>query len=76
MHLSLTRSPHFVYIYINNCFHVQCLPLNEKRTSVVTVGMQVLRISAISARCSSFPLLEYFFLLWAAKKKKKTKDDK
>lgn len=61
MHLSLTRSPHFVYIYINNCFHVQCLPLNEKRTSVVTVGMQVLRISAISARCSSFPLLEYFF---------------
>uniref|UniRef100_A0A224YHY2 Uncharacterized protein n=1 Tax=Rhipicephalus zambeziensis TaxID=60191 RepID=A0A224YHY2_9ACAR len=66
--LSLTHSPHFVYIYINNCLHVQCLPLN-KRTSVVAVGVQVSRISADLLATPSSPLLEYIFFLKVARRK-------
>lgn len=76
MHLSLTHSPHFVYIYINNCLHVQCLPLNEKRTSVVTVGVQVSRISANQPGAPPFPLLEYIFFSEGGKEENKTGGDK
>lgn len=71
--LSLTHSPRFVYIYINNCSHVQCLPLNEKRTSVVAVGVQVLRILRYQPGAPPFPLLEYFFFFSVGGKERKRK---
>lgn len=61
MHLSLSLSLTLLilYTYINNCLHVQYLPLDEKRTSVVTVGMQVLRTSANQLATNIF-----FFRKW------------
>lgn len=67
--LSLSLTLLILYTYINNCLHVQYLPLDEKRTSVVTVGMQVLRTFANQLATPSCLLLEYIFFPKVAKEK-------